>query len=205
MVLFYFFEALTAMVLFYWLVVTSSQAGALTVKANGIVGTFLTLGVLAYLFGLAHALDADHLAAIDNSTRKLVQERKPSDFTGLFFSLGHSTVVIALSTLLMLATSAAAGALPGLENTGNIFSTIVSCGFLYLIGFLNLFVLLQISKLYRGVKTGRGVDVDGALSEKSFTDKRIGPPFKAVDGQSYMYPIGLLSGSASIRPHRPPY
>jgi high-affinity nickel-transport protein len=66
--------------------------------------TLAILGILAYLFGLRHGLDADHLAAIDNSTRKLVQERKRSLFTGTFFSLGHSTVVVLMAIALMVAT-----------------------------------------------------------------------------------------------------
>ncbi len=191
---FYALEAGVAIALFYWLVVTSAEAGAQTIKANGVVGTFFTLGVLAYFFGLAHALDADHLAAIDNSTRKLVQEQKPSHFTGLFFSLGHSTVVIALALLLMIATRAVAGALPGLENVGNVVGTVVSGGFLYLIGFLNLVVLFEIRKLYRDARSGKPIDVDAELSEKGFMGKRIRTLFKAVDRQSYMYPIGLLFG-----------
>ncbi len=191
---FYIGDAGAAVSLFYWLAVTSAWAGSQTIKANGVVGTFFTLGILAYFFGLAHALDADHLAAIDNSTRKLVQEQKPSHFTGFFFSLGHSTVVIALALLLMIATRAVAGAMPGLENVGNFVGTAVSGGFLYLIGFLNLVVLFQIRKLYRDARGGKSIDVDAELSEKGFMGRRIRALFKAVDKQSYMYPIGLLFG-----------
>ncbi len=121
---------------------------------HGVV-TLSILGVLAYLFGLRHGLDADHLAAIDNSTRKLVQERKRSLFTGTFFSLGHSTVVILMAVALMIATRYVVSSLANIENIGSIIGTLVSGGFLYIIGFLNFLVLLEIYDIYREFRRGR--------------------------------------------------
>ena len=95
------------------------------------------------------------MAAIDNSTRKLVQESKPSLFTGLFFSLGHSTVVILLSIALMVATRALESSIPQLENIGSIVGTLMSGFLLYIIGFLNLVVLFEIYELFKQAKLGK--------------------------------------------------
>src|SRR5436309_510185 len=98
----------------------------------------LPLGLLAYTFGLRHAVDADHIAAIDNTTRKLMQDGQRPVAVGFFFSLGHSTVVVALSILLALSTAYVEKYLPGFKATGAVIGTAVSCLFLLLIGLLNL-------------------------------------------------------------------
>jgi len=113
-----------------------------------ITGTFITLGVLAYTFGLRHAVDADHLAAIDNTTRKMIQEGKDPWFIGTMFSLGHSTVVILLSLTLMIATRFIVTNLDNFENIGSIIGTLVSAGFLYILAFLNTLVLFEIYSIY---------------------------------------------------------
>src|SRR5271154_5226957 len=94
----------------------------------------LGLGILAYTLGLRHAFDADHIAAIDNTTRKLVQEGKKPSGVGLFFSLGHSTVVILLALGIVTASAYIAHNIPNLENIGSVIGTSVSAFFLYLIG-----------------------------------------------------------------------
>nr|WP_286189081.1 hypothetical protein [Sulfolobus sp. S-194] len=109
----------------------------------------MTLGVLSFTFGLRHAVDADHLAAIDNVTRKMLQEDKNPIFVGTFFSLGHSTVVILLSLSLMIAARFVVSSLPSLENLGSFVSTLVSGGLLYLLGFLNAIVLYELYLLYK--------------------------------------------------------
>jgi len=157
--IFYILEALITGILFHWLISLSNEVGAIKLTAKiGIIGTFFTLGILAYTFGLRHAFDADHLAAIDNSTRKLVQENKSSNFTGLFFSLGHSMVVILLSIALIVAVRTIASNLPTLESTGTIIGTLVSGGFLYTIGLLNFFIFITIYKLYKSAKKVKWMD-----------------------------------------------
>ena len=162
---------------------------------HGVV-TLSILGVLAYLFGLRHGLDADHLAAIDNSTRKLVQERKRSLFTGTFFSLGHSTVVILMAVALMAATRYIVHSLANIENVGSIIGTLVSGGFLYIIGFLNFLVLLEIYDIYREFRRGRldEARLEDALMRRGFMNKFFRGLFRIVDKDYYMYPIGFLFG-----------
>lgn len=194
--LFYIIELIITSILFIWLFKISSVVGSTEVHVKGIFASFFTLGVLAYLFGLRHAVDADHLAAIDNSTRKLVQESKPSLFTGLFFSLGHSTVVILLSIALMVATRAVESSIPQLENIGSIVGTLVSGFFLYIIGFLNLVVLFEIYELFKQAKLGKldEAKLNDALLKRGFMNRYFKGLFKIVNNQYYLYPIGFLFG-----------
>ncbi|WP_286189056.1 HoxN/HupN/NixA family nickel/cobalt transporter [Sulfolobus sp. S-194] len=169
----------------------------INIKEAHTEATFLILGILAYLFGLRHAVDADHLAAIDNATRKLVQEKKSSYFTGLFFSLGHSTIVILLSIALMIATRIITSDIPRLENLGSIIGTLISGGFLYIIGFLNLLVLLEIYNMYKIYSRERQLNekkLEELLLKRGFINRYFNKLFKIVDRQYYMYPIGVLFG-----------
>ncbi|MEM3759108.1 MAG: HoxN/HupN/NixA family nickel/cobalt transporter [Saccharolobus sp.] len=194
---FYIIEVIIATILFYWLFDISNRVSGISIHVEkGVVGSFFTLGVLAYLFGLRHALDADHLAAIDNATRKLVQEGKDSRLVGLFFSLGHSSVVILLAVALMIATRYIASSIPSLENMGNIIGTLISGGFLYIIGFLNLLVLFEIYDIYKSArnKNINEKDLDEVLLKRGFMNKFFKNLFKIIDKQYYMYPIGFLFG-----------
>src|SRR4051794_13658303 len=112
------------------------------------------LGSLAYTFGLRHAFDADHIAAIDNTTRKLLQDEKRSMGVGFFFSLGHSSVVLALAAGLALATKTVNSELPGFQDIGSTIGAGVSGTFLIVIGLLNLAVLLDILGVFRQMKRG---------------------------------------------------
>src|SRR5215831_5544271 len=119
---------------------------------------FLGLGGLAYTFGLRHAFDADHIAAIDNSTRKLLQEGRRPVGVGFFFSLGHSTVVLVIAIALGLAVRSVVDGVVGgngeLRSIGGLIGTSVSGGFLVLIGVLNLLILLDILRLYARMRRG---------------------------------------------------
>src|SRR5258705_3612963 len=118
---------------------------------------FLALGGLAYTFGLRHAFDADHISAIDNTTRKLLQQRQKPVGVGFFFSLGHSTVVFLLACLLGLAAKwVVEGVIGGgeLRSIGGGLGTLVSGTFLVLIGIVNLVILLDIVRVYRRMKAG---------------------------------------------------
>src|SRR5947208_6099769 len=114
---------------------------------------FLALGGLAYTFGLRHAFDADHIAAIDNTTRKLLQEGRRPVGVGFFFSLGHSTVVLLIAVALGLAIKTLVeGVVDGngqLAHVGGLIGTSVSGTFLVVIGVLNLLILLDIVRVYR--------------------------------------------------------
>src|SRR5208282_5121295 len=116
-------------------------------------GLALGVAATAYTLGLRHAFDADHISAIDNTTRKLMNEGKKPVSVGYFFSLGHSTIVIAIGAGIVIAEKAVYGAVSnnhsGLEQFGGVFGTIVSASFLYLIAFLNIVILAGIIAVFR--------------------------------------------------------
>jgi len=111
-------------------------------------------GVLAYTFGLRHAFDADHISAVDDTTRYLLQKGKRPLGVGFFFSLGHSTVVFGFVTALALIASRATGFQEAFQGPGGIIGTVVSGLFLYLIAALNLAVLRGIFRAWRQAKRG---------------------------------------------------
>ena len=161
---------------------------------------FLGLGGLAYTFGLRHAFDADHIAAIDNSTRKLLQEGRRPVAVGFFFSLGHSTVVLLIAVVLGLAVKSVVDGVIGgdgeLKSVGGLLGTSVSGGFLILIGVLNLVILVDILRLYarmrRGVYDRDSLQrelVAGGLMARVF-----GRLFRLVSQSWHLYPIGFLFG-----------
>ncbi len=113
------------------------------------------LGSLAYTFGLRHAFDADHIAAIDNTTRKFLQDGKRSMGVGFFFSLGHSTIVFSLAAGLAVAAKTVNSRIPGFQNVGGYIGASVSGTFLLLIGLLNLAVLMDILGVFRRMKRGQ--------------------------------------------------
>lgn len=117
-------------------------------EKGSILSTFSTVEILAYTFGLRHAVDADHLAAIDNTTRKLIQEGKRPLFVGTFFSLGHSTVVLLMSIALIVTTRYVINSLNIFIKVGNLIGTLISGSFLYLIAFMNLIILINIVDLF---------------------------------------------------------
>ncbi|HET7421183.1 MAG TPA: HoxN/HupN/NixA family nickel/cobalt transporter, partial [Candidatus Dormibacteraeota bacterium] len=131
--------------------------GLLLAIAGGRPG-FLALGGLAYTFGLRHAFDADHISAIDNTTRKLLQSGKKPAGVGFFFSVGHSTVVLLIAVALGLAVRwVVQGVVSNsgeLRSIGGAVGTLVSGSFLILIGVLNLVVLIDILRVYRRMRRG---------------------------------------------------
>jgi nickel/cobalt transporter (NiCoT) family protein len=155
------------------------------------------LGSLAYTFGLRHAFDADHIAAIDNTTRKLLQDGKRSMGVGFFFSLGHSTIVFSLAAGLAIAAKTVNSQIPGFQNAGGYVGASVSGTFLILIGLLNLVVLLDVLGVFRQLK--RGVYNEQKLEEalqnqglmSRFFLKRVGDK---INAGWKMYPLGVLFG-----------
>ena len=160
----------------------------------------LGLGGLAYTFGLRHAFDADHISAIDNTTRKLLQDGRRPMGVGFFFSLGHSTVVFVISLLLGLAVSWVVGGVGGsggaLRSAGALIGTSVSGLFLILIGVLNLLILLDILKLYSHMKSGRHSEstLHEHLMAGGLLTRVFGRLFKVIRHSWQMYPVGFLFG-----------
>lgn len=161
---------------------------------------FLALGGLAYTFGLRHAFDADHISAIDNTTRKLLQDGKKPMGVGFFFSLGHSTVVLLIAIALGLAVKSIVEGVVSdkgqLKNIGGVIGTSVSGSFLVLIGLLNLVILLDIVRVYRRMKSG-GYDresLDQELLAGGVLTRIFGRLFKVIKHSWQMYPVGFLFG-----------
>jgi nickel/cobalt transporter (NiCoT) family protein len=152
---------------------------------------------LAYSFGLRHAFDADHIAAIDNVTRKLMQEGKRPVAVGLFFSLGHSTIVVGLSIAIALTTVALQSRFDTFKSVGGVIGTSVSALFLFVIALANIFVLISIYRVFRTVKNGgRYVeeDLDLMLANRGFIARLCRRLFRLITRSWHMYPLGLLFG-----------
>ena len=161
---------------------------------------FLALGGLAYTFGLRHAFDADHIAAIDNTTRKLLQGGRKPVGTGFFFSLGHSSVVFLIAVLLGLAVKSLLQGVVGgggeLRSIGGTLGTLVSGAFLVGIGILNLVILLDILGVYRRMRDGE-YDRDALeheLAAGGVMTKIFGRIFRVIEHSWQMYPVGFLFG-----------
>lgn len=157
----------------------------------------LGTGLLAYTFGLRHGVDADHIAAIDNVTRKLMQEGKRPVGVGFFFSLGHSTIVVALSALVAIAASIVEGSIPRLQGIGGVIGTSVSALFLYAIGIINLLVLIDIYRMFRRVTRGGAYHeetLEQFLAQRGMMNRFFGPLVRAIDTSWKMYPLGVLFG-----------
>ena len=152
---------------------------------------------LAYTFGLRHAFDADHIAAIDNVTRKLMQEGKRPVAVGLFFSLGHSTVVVLLSVGIAVATVALQSQFDTFKSVGGVIGTLVSAAFLFIIALANVFVLISIYRVFQTVKSGgRYVeeDLDIMLANRGFMARVCRRLFRLIERSWRMYPLGFLFG-----------
>jgi high-affinity nickel-transport protein len=159
----------------------------------------LVLGIaaIAYGFGLRHAVDPDHIAAIDNTTRKLMQEGQRPVATGFFFSLGHSTIVLLLSISLAFATSFIKTNLPEFKATGSMIGTSVSAVFLLVIGTINFIVMVDVYRQYRKVKAGGTYDnqsLDDYLANRGLLARLFRPALRLVDRTWKMYPVGVLFG-----------
>ncbi len=155
------------------------------------------LGFVAYMFGLRHAFDADHIAAVDDTVRFMLQKGKRPLGIGFFFSLGHSTIVFALAIGIIFAATTVKQELPALKELGGVIGGGVSGTFLLLIGILNLVVLLDILKLWRQAKTGQHshVHLEELLSQRGFLNRLFGGRLKHLVNHSWqMYPLGVLFG-----------
>ena len=158
------------------------------------------LGLTAYTLGLRHAFDADHISAIDNTTRKLMAEGKRPLSVGFYFSLGHSTVVFAAALLIALGVRALGGEVQNegsaLHSVAGLIGTIVSGTFLYIIGILNLAVLVGIVRAFRRIKRGDYDEeqLEEQLNSRGFLNRLYGRVTHAVKKPWHMYPVGLLFG-----------
>jgi high-affinity nickel-transport protein len=152
---------------------------------------------LAYAFGLRHAVDADHIAAIDNVTRKLMQEGKRPIGVGFFFALGHSTVVVLASTVIALTTSALQGRFDGFKLVGGTIGTLVSAIFLFVVAAANLVILLSVYRTFQDVRRGGAFveeDLNHLLAQRGVLGRLFRPMFRLISRSWQMYPLGFLFG-----------
>jgi len=157
----------------------------------------LGTALLAYTFGLRHAVDADHIAAIDNVTRKLMQEGKRPVAVGFFFSIGHSAVVIAMSVGIAFATAALQSHFDGMKAVGGVISTSASAFFLFVIAVANILILGSIWRTFQAVKRGARLqeeDFDILLNSRGFLARIFRPLFRLVTRSWHLLPIGILFG-----------
>ena len=163
-------------------------------------GFTIGLGLTAYTLGLRHALDADHISAIDNTTRKLMAERKRPLSVGFWFSLGHSSIVFGLSLLFALGIRALNGAVQDngstLHNVTNWIGTSVSGTFLYVIAALNVVILVGIIKVFRQMRSGKfsEEELEEQLNSRGLMNRVFGRFTRTITKPWHMYLIGLLFG-----------
>ena len=168
------------------------------VSSNQVFG--IGLGLTAYTLGMRHAFDADHIAAIDNTTRKLMADGKRPVSVGFWFSLGHSSVVFGLCFLLAIGVRSLAGQVSNdtssLHTVTGLVGTAISGVFLMVIGLLNLIVLRQILGVFRAMRQGEFDEdqLDEHLSQRGFMNRFLGKATRAVTKSWQMYPVGLLFG-----------
>jgi high-affinity nickel-transport protein len=158
-----------------------------------LIGTAL----VAYMFGLRHAFDADHIAAIDNVVRKLMQEGKAPFSVGFFFSLGHSSIVILASILIAATAAAFQGRLEAFHGIGGVAGTAVSAFFLLAIGIANLFILRNIWRAFMRAKAGGTIadeDFDALVAGGGPLTRFFRRTFRVVTRSWHMYPVGFLFG-----------
>jgi nickel/cobalt transporter (NiCoT) family protein len=168
-------------------------------------GLGIGISVLTYTLGLRHAFDADHLAAIDNCTRKVMNDRqgtgKPRPFSfGYFFSLGHSTVVVGVGVAIIFAEKVVfrqfVDSGSGVEKFGGLFGTIVSATFLFLIGALNLVILAGIARVFRSMRRGEfdEAELERQLDNRGLFFRFFGKWMRVINKEWQLYPVGVLFG-----------
>jgi high-affinity nickel-transport protein len=169
--------------------------------ALGTSGAFTVgIGLTAYTLGLRHAFDADHISAIDNTTRKLMAEGERPLSVGLFFSLGHSTIVFALAALFAFGFRALGGPVADAHSTlhgaTNLIGTGVSGAFLLLIGALNVVILMGIVRVFRDMRRGcyDEAELEHKLNSRGMMNRLLGRFTGAVKKSWHMYPVGALFG-----------
>jgi nickel/cobalt transporter (NiCoT) family protein len=152
---------------------------------------------LAYTLGLRHAVDPDHIVAIDNVTRKLMQEAKRPIAVGLFFALGHSTIVIAASLLVALSVGMLEARIEGFKEIGGIIGTGVSATFLLVIALVNTVILVSVYRAFRRARRGdhpTNEQLDDLLRGRGFIARMLRSAFAVTTRSWQMYPLGLLFG-----------
>jgi len=157
----------------------------------------LGTALLAYSFGLRHAVDADHIAAIDNVTRKLMQEGKRPVSVGFFFSLGHSTVVVLAAAAIAVTAGLLQDRFEAFKQVGGLIGTSVSAFFLFAVAVANIFILVSVYQSFRALRRSGHFaeqELDAFLAKRGLLARLFGRLFRMVGKSWHMYPLGLLFG-----------
>ncbi|HEX3294201.1 MAG TPA: HoxN/HupN/NixA family nickel/cobalt transporter [Solirubrobacterales bacterium] len=158
------------------------------------------IGITAYTLGLRHAFDADHIGAIDNTTRKLMGDGQRPLSVGFFFSLGHSTIVFALGTLVVVGVRGLSGAVENdssfLHKATGLVGPVISGSFLVIIGILNLIILVSIFRIFRRMREGDfdEAELEEQLDSRGFMNRFYGRATRSITKPWQMYPLGCLFG-----------
>jgi high-affinity nickel-transport protein len=190
-------DAPRVVVLFVGLALANIGAWVWALTAFRHYPVLLGTSLLAYGLGLRHAIDADHIAAIDNVTRAMMRSNRRPMTAGLFFSLGHSTVVVLASIAIAVTATALGGSLGRWRDVGGMVGTAVSATFLLAIAVMNLFILASVYRAFHHVKNGNAYveeDLDVLLSGGGLLARILRPMFRMVRRSWHMYPLGLLFG-----------
>jgi len=184
------------LLLFGGLILANLAAWAWAFAAFADRPAVMATALLAWVFGLRHAVDADHIAAIDNVVRKLMQAGGAPRSVGLYFALGHSTIVV-VATLLLCAGAVSLGGDTLLKSVGSLIGTSVSALFLLLIAVLNLVIFVGLWRTLREVRAHGAHDaerLDALLARRGVLARLLAPMFRLVSKPQHMYPLGLLFG-----------
>ncbi len=159
--------------------------------------TLMTTALLAYSFGLRHAVDADHIATIDNVTRKLMEQGKMPLTVGTFFSLGHSTIVVLASMTIAATVAKFSNQMEWFQKNGNLIGTLTSSLFLLIVAFVNLIVLVSVRSTFRQIKAGklpREQQLDKLIGNGGFLARFLRPLFNLANKRWHIYLLGFLFG-----------
>ena len=179
------------------LIVANLAAWAWALAAFHDHPVLLGTALLAYGFGLRHAVDADHIAAIDNVTRRLMQDDQRPAAVGFFFSLGHSTVVVLASIAIAATATAFKDRFEDFKSVGGVIGTMVSALFLLAIAAMNIVILVNVCRTFRRVKAGGAYvdeDLDRLLAGRGLLARLFRPLFGLIRASWHMYPLGFLFG-----------
>jgi len=195
-------EKATLVLVYGSIIAVSATAFVAFTYLGTVYKVFAGLGALAYVFGLRHGFDADHIAAIDNVTRKLMQQGKRPLTVGTWFSIGHSVVVAGMCIAIALFTKSVVGQVSSLTTSAStgglgIFSTFFSGAFLFILGGINVVIVLDIYKIFKGLKN-RELDnnaLEEALAKRGIMNRIFGKFFKVVNSPWQMFPVGVVFGA----------
>ncbi len=166
----------------------------LLIERSSVFPVLLSLGSLAFFFGIKHALDADHIAAIDNTTRKLMNDGKKPVGVGFFFSLGHSFSIFILTVITVIIGKFVVKAYPELGNLSSVLGTGMSALFLYLIAFMNVIILISIIKIAKDFKNFKNKKIEDELLKRGFMFRYFNGIMKLISSSWQMFFVGILFG-----------